>query len=81
MEQERKEGNQVFKMEKGKCKKIKSTDIKRIEEEISSLGGQVKMTQRVIWDEVREWHGHIYTTKRTSQWEAPSAQGDQLSAL
>ena len=39
MEQERKEGNQVFKMEKGKCKKIKSTDIKRIEEEISSLGG------------------------------------------
>ena len=27
---------------------------------------------RVSWDEVREWHGHIYTTKRKidSQWEA-----------
>ena len=27
---------------------------------------------RVSWDEVREWHGHIYTTKCKidSQWEA-----------
>ena len=27
---------------------------------------------RVSWDKVREWYGHIYTTKRKidSQWEA-----------
>ena len=27
---------------------------------------------RVSWDEVREWHGHIYTTKCKidSEWEA-----------
>ena len=30
---------------------------------------------RVSWDEVREWHGHIYTTKCSR-----IAQGDQLGA-
>ena len=28
--------------------------------------------RRVSWDEVREWHGHIYTTKCKidNEWEA-----------
>ena len=38
---------------------------------------------RVSWDEVRKWHGHIYTTKRKTQPVGSSriAQGDQLGAL
>ena len=37
---------------------------------------------RVSWDEVREWHGHIYTTKRKidSQWEA-AAQHREISSV
>ena len=38
----------------------------------------------ISWEKVREWHGHIYTTKCKidSQWEAAAiAQGDQLGAL
>ena len=38
---------------------------------------------RVSWDEVREWRGHIYTTKCKRQLVGSSriAQGDQLGAL
>ena len=37
---------------------------------------------RVSWDEVREWHGHIYTTicKIASQWEA-AAQHREVSSV
>ena len=37
---------------------------------------------RVSWDEVREWHGHIYTTKCEidSQWEA-AAQHREISLV
>ena len=37
---------------------------------------------RVSWDKVREWHGHIYTTKRKidSQWEA-AAQHREISSV
>ena len=37
----------------------------------------------VSWDEVREWHGFIYTTKCEiySLWEAAAPQGDQLRVL
>ena len=33
---------------------------------------------RVRWDKVREWHGHIYTTKckTDSWWEAAASQGE-----
>ena len=38
---------------------------------------------RVSWDEVREWHGHIYTTKRKidSQWEAAAYHREISSVL
>ena len=38
---------------------------------------------RVSWDKVREWHGHIYTTKCKidSLGSSRIAQGDQLGAL
>ena len=29
----------------------------------AELKVKVKGEARVSWDEVREWHGHIYTTK------------------
>ena len=37
---------------------------------------------RVSWDKVREWHGHIYTTKckTDSQWEA-AAQHREISSV
>ena len=37
----------------------------------------------VSWDEVREWHGHIYTTKCKidSSWEAASWQREISSVL
>ena len=37
---------------------------------------------RVSWDKMREWHGHIYTTKRKvdSQWEA-AAQQKEISSV
>ena len=37
---------------------------------------------RGSWDEVREWHGHIYTTKHKidSQWEA-AAQHREISSV
>ena len=34
---------------------------------------------RVSWDKVREWHGHIYTTKR-KKWEA-AAQHREISSV
>ena len=38
--------------------------------------------RRVNWDKVREWHGHIYTTKckTDSQWEA-AAQHREISLV
>ena len=38
---------------------------------------------RVSWDEVREWHGHIYTTKCEidSQWEAAAWHREISSVL
>ena len=35
----------------------------------------------VSWDEVRKWHGHIYTTKHKLDSGELPAQGDQLGAL
>ena len=37
---------------------------------------------RVSWDEVREWHGHIYITKckTDSQWEA-AAQHKEINSV
>ena len=38
---------------------------------------------RVSWDEVRKWHGHIYTTKCKidSSWEAAASHGEISSVL
>ena len=38
---------------------------------------------RVSWDEVREWHGHIYTTKCKidSSWEAATEHREISSVL
>ena len=38
---------------------------------------------RVSWEEVREWHGHIYTTKCKidTQWEAAAQHRDISSVL
>ena len=38
---------------------------------------------RVSWDEVREWHGHIYTTtcKTDSYWEAAAEHRELRSVL
>ena len=38
---------------------------------------------RVSWEEVREWHGYIYTTKCKidSQWEAAASHGEISSVL
>ena len=36
---------------------------------------------RVSWDKVREWQGHIYTTKCKIVGSSRIAQGDQLDAL
>ena len=47
------------------------------------MGLRIWGGRRLSCDKVREWHGHIYTTKRKidSQWEAAVAQGDQLGGL
>ena len=39
--------------------------------------------ERVSWDEVREWHGHIYTTKCKidGQWEAATQHREISSVL
>ena len=39
--------------------------------------------RRVSWDEVREWHGHIYTTKCKidSSWEAATEHREISSVL
>ena len=37
---------------------------------------------RVSWDEVKEWHGHIYTTKcKTAGGKQPMTEGEELGAL
>ena len=38
---------------------------------------------RVSWDKVREWHGHIYTTKRKTdnQWETAAQHREGNSVL
>ena len=47
------------------------TDLESSELEDTGRGG-AGGRGRVSWDEVREWHGHIYTTKCKvdSYWEA-----------
>ena len=38
---------------------------------------------RVSWDEVREWHGHVYTTKckMASKWKAAAEHREISSVL
>ena len=33
------------------------------EQRLKRMGLRTQGGRRVSWDEVREWHGHIYTTK------------------
>ena len=49
---------------------------------VPSSGGHKTAIVRVSWDKVREWHGHIYTTKCKidSQWEA-AAQHREISSV
>ena len=37
---------------------------------------------RVSWDEVREWHGHIYTTKcKIDRWWEAAAEHREMSSV